>query len=223
MYTLRIRRYFFHLDVEPLRLWGKRCYQACVPYSEHIHVWKAMHDLKDWAHLPFFFVEKGKGSFLFGRLKNEVTQLLSGSLGLCSGVMVVGSTVERTWSVLHSASGSIRALKGNGEPRKWRGVSWLQNSESAFELPLFGGAWGSLGTCRLGAYENLSQARWTMPDGRGDPVSISLEMDTRVLSYFGGKVLQNSFAVQGSGIVQERERSPKNVTLDLLSICYTGL
>lgn len=117
MYTLRIRRHFFHLDVEPLRLWGKRCYQACVPYSEHIHVWKAMHDLKDWAHLPFL-VEKGKGSFLFGRLKNEVTQLLSGSLGLCSRLMVVDSTVERTWSVLHSASGSIRALKGNGEPRK---------------------------------------------------------------------------------------------------------
>lgn len=30
------------------------------------------------------------------------------------------------------------------------------------------------------------------------------EMDTRVLFYFGGKVLQNSFAVQGSGIDQER-------------------
>lgn len=61
-------------------------------------------------------VEKGKESFVFGVLQSKVTQLLPGSLRLCDGLVVVGSTVERTESVLHSSSGTT--LQENGEPRK---------------------------------------------------------------------------------------------------------
>ena len=51
-------------------------------------------------------------------LKNKVTQLLGGSLGLNSGPVVMGSTVEWTEPALHSASERTGALEGNREPGK---------------------------------------------------------------------------------------------------------
>lgn len=59
-----------------------------------------------------------KGIFFVWEIEKQHNSLLAGSLGLCNGLVVVGSTVERTESVLHSASGSTRALERRGAPRK---------------------------------------------------------------------------------------------------------
>ena len=84
IHTLRIREYFLHLGLTLYDYGAKTISRYMWLNPEHINLYIALHKLKGWAHLPSFF-EKGKDSFVFGRSKTKVTQLLDGPLGLSRG------------------------------------------------------------------------------------------------------------------------------------------